>query len=98
MMRHAAMGVLILSAIGVGSAFAQTSTPNTNPPTVTEPAKPATPDDRRADASHPRDGVITPAPGAPSDMGTTVHPPNVDPGINVVPPGSVGGSTKVVPK
>jgi len=97
-MRHAVMGVLILSAIGLGSAFAQTSTPNMNPPMVKEPAKPATPDDRRADASRPRDGVITPTPGAPSDPGATVHPPNVDPGINVVPPGSVGGDTKVAPK
>ena len=97
-MRHTAMGVLILSAIGVGSALAQTSAPNTNPPMVTEPAKPAIPEDRRADASRPRDGVITPAPDASADPGTTVRPPNIDPGINVVPPGSVGGDMKVTPK
>jgi hypothetical protein len=98
MMRHAVMGVLILSAIGVGSAFAQPSSPNANPPTVTEPARPANPDDRRADALRPHDGVITPAPDASSDTRTTVQPPNVDPGINAVPPGSVGGAAKVTPK
>jgi len=97
-MRHATMGVLILSAIGVGSAFAQTSAPSTNPPMVTEPAKPAVPEDRRAETSLPRDGVIVPAPGASGDTGTTVHPPNVDPGIDVVPPGAVAGGTKVTPK
>jgi hypothetical protein len=70
-MRHGARGMLILSVIGVGSAFAQTSTLKTNPPTVNDPAKPATPDDRRADVPVPRDGVITPAPGTSSDTGTT---------------------------
>jgi hypothetical protein len=106
-MRHTAMGTLILSvpilgAIAVGSALAQTSPPKQasppNPPTVREPAKPATPDDRRADGSLPRNGVITPAPGASADTGTTVHPPNVDPGINVAPRGSAGGDTTVTPK
>jgi len=98
MMRHAATGMLILSAIGVGSAFAQPSSPNASPPTVTEPARPANPDDRRADALRPRDGVITPARDTSSDARTTVQPPNVDPGINAVPPGSVRGAAKVTPK
>ena len=97
-MRHTAMGVLILSVVGVGSALAQTSTPNTNPPMVTEPAKPAIPEDRRADIARPRDGVLTPMPDASSDTRTTVHPPNVDPGINVTPSGSADGDAKVTPK
>jgi hypothetical protein len=101
-MRHTAMAVLILGVIGVGSAFAQTSSPNqtpsTNPPMVNEPAKPAVPDDRRADSSLPNNGVITPAPGASADTGTTLHPPNVDPGINVAPRGSAAGDVTVTPK
>src|SRR5271155_3740938 len=97
-MRPATIGILILGAIGAGSAFAQTSAPNSNPPMVNEPAKPAVPEDRRAEATMPRNGVITPAPGASSDTGTTVHPPNVDPGIYVTPRSSVGGGTTVTPK
>jgi hypothetical protein len=98
MMRHAAMGVLILSAIGIGSALAQTSVPGTNPPMVPEPAKPAVPEDRRADGSLPDNGIINPSPDARSGTGTTVRPPNVDPAINVAPPGTAANGDTVVPK
>jgi hypothetical protein len=97
-MRHAIMSVLILTAIGAGPATAQTSAPNAGPPTVPVPATPAAPGNHSADVSPPHNGVIKPVPGTSSDAGATVHPPNVDPGINVAPPGIAGDHTPVVPK
>ena len=82
------ISVICLLAAGlVAPVYADQPAPA---PTQNQPGAP----DKRADV--PPNGIIQPAPDASRD--NTVAPPNVDPHMTVIPPGTPGGNPNVVPK
>ncbi len=90
-MRSWLMGVGLVALAGSFAGYAGTACAQSPAPSST-PRAPAGP--------VPKSGVITPLPDATSDP--TVKPPNVDPGMTVVPaivpPGAQGTGGPVVPK
>jgi len=89
-MRRTMIGLIWL--LGLAPAFA--AAPSDQAPAPGD--RPMVTPDKRADSSVPSSGVIQPTPEA--GHGSTVRPPNVDPGMTVAPPGTPGGNPSVDPK